>query len=397
MRWRAYLGDTMTGLVGAPIDLPNFSWSVSVSDSSLSTTKDKNVGADTVSSLTVPWAAVPGDTPTLRSAALAPARRSIVLCRDLGDGTLGVPILWGAIGPRRDSWLDTSFDLDSALTLLDSRYMVREGVYGAGDASTSPDQIYLSGLSLRGIASEVGHQCTNAKPAGALPIDWTYRGEPGDHERTYEAFNIANLSGKAIFEKLANVLGGPDMQFRPYLADPQHVRLAFLAGSDADVVLGQSVVHSLRLFPGGGDLQDATLDHAGPIMRVYGSGSGTDAAQITHLSADLALAQLGDPWPLVEATFADSDADDADLLARDTEARLAANCRPLMQLSGTLDCSDEHTPQPGEFWPGEVFEVSIDGFPTLPGGVYPMRLMEMSGDQTSRVKLVFDVMDNPIY
>lgn len=397
MKWQAYLGDTMTGLVGAPIDLPNFSWSVSVSDSSLSTTKDKNVGVDAVSSLTVPWSAIPGETSTARSAAVAPSRRSITLCRDPGNGSIGVPILWGALGQRRDTWLDTSFDLDSALTMLDSRHLVREGVYGSGENATSPDVISLSGLSLRGIASEVGYQCTNAKPAGVLPIDWTYRGEPGDHERTYKAFTIQNLSGKAILEKLANVLGGPDMQLRPYLADSQHVRLRFLAGSDADVYLGQQTMHSLRIWPGGGDLQNVIVDHAGPIMRVYGSGSGTDAAQITHLSEDLTLAQLNDPWPLVEATFADSDADDADLLARDTEARLAANCRPLMQLSGTLDCSDEHTPQPGEFWPGEVFEVSIDGFPSLPDGVYPMRLMEMSGDQTSRVKLVFDVMDNPIY
>ncbi|GAA2184928.1 hypothetical protein GCM10009785_34730 [Brooklawnia cerclae] len=308
-----------------------------------------------------------------------------------------MPILWGMIGPRRDSWLDTTFDLDSVLTILDDRYMVREGVYGAGANATSPDQIYLSGLSLRGIASEVGWQCTAAKPAGVLPVDWTYRGEAGDHERTYEAFNVANLSGKSILEKIAATSGGPDMQWRPYMADSQHVRLAFVAGSDADVFLGQTAVHSLRLFPGGGDLQSVTIDHASPVMRVYGSGSGTDAAQITHLSEDLTLARLRDPWPLREASYADSDQDRTDLLTRDTDAVLAANSRPLIQLSGTLDCSDEHAPQPGEFWPGEVFELAIDGFPSLPDGVYPMRLMEMSGDQTSRVSLIFDATDDPIY
>ena len=37
--WRTYLADTMTGAVGAPIELPSFRWSLSVSDSSLQTTR----------------------------------------------------------------------------------------------------------------------------------------------------------------------------------------------------------------------------------------------------------------------------------------------------------------------------------------------------------------------
>ena len=39
----AYIVDTIAGRILAPIDLPSFSWSVSVSDSSLATTKDKGV------------------------------------------------------------------------------------------------------------------------------------------------------------------------------------------------------------------------------------------------------------------------------------------------------------------------------------------------------------------
>ena len=43
MAWRAYVVDTISGQIMCPIDLPNFSWSVSVADSSLSTTKSKGV------------------------------------------------------------------------------------------------------------------------------------------------------------------------------------------------------------------------------------------------------------------------------------------------------------------------------------------------------------------
>lgn len=54
MAWRAYVVDTISGQLLCPIDLPNFSWSVSVADSSFSTTKSKGVGQGEVSGLKVP-------------------------------------------------------------------------------------------------------------------------------------------------------------------------------------------------------------------------------------------------------------------------------------------------------------------------------------------------------
>lgn len=395
MTWRAWLGDTMTGLITAPIDLARFTWSISVSDSSLSTVTDKNVGAEQVSSLVVPWSAVPGATAQDKAAAIAPSRRCLVLCWDTGDGGLGTPILWGAIGQRSDTYSDTTFALDSMMALLEGRFAVREGTFATGPGGTSPDRVDLTGLSFRAIASRVGRLCTSAKPGGQLPVDWDWLEEPGTHERTYKAFEIGGLSGASILTKITNVIGGPDLTFRPYPADEQHVRLKFLAGSDADVFLGQDVVHSMRVFPGGGDLDDVRVDHAGPVMRVYGTGAGTDEAQVCALSEDLTLVGLSDPWPLCEASVSFSDADTLEVLREATDARLAGNCRPLMQLSGTLDVADEHSPRPGDLWPGELVEISLDGFPTLPDGVYQMRLMEMSGDHTTKVRLTFDVADNP--
>ena len=39
----------------------------------------------------------------------------------------------------------------------------------------------------------------------------------------------------------------------------------------------------------------------------------------------------------------------------------------------------------------------LDMVTTLPDGVYRCRLMEMGGDQSTRARLTFDVMDDPIY
>ena len=39
--WSAFLFDSMTGLLAEQVDLPSFSWALSVGDCSLSTTRDK--------------------------------------------------------------------------------------------------------------------------------------------------------------------------------------------------------------------------------------------------------------------------------------------------------------------------------------------------------------------
>ena len=50
----------------------------------------------------------------------------------------------------------------------------------------------------------------------------------------------------------------------------------------------------------------------------------------------------------------------------------------------------------GSIWPGETLDVAIDGFPDWPDGTYRMRLMQMSGDHTSLVKLKFAPVADPL-
>lgn len=404
MTWTHYLYDTTTGLLGSPIDLPAFQWSVSVSDSTLSTTRDKGVGEDDVSGLKVPWSAVPGSTPAARNAALMAGKRSIVsMWRPAGadPSSPGIPIVTGCIEPRTDTWNDTSFSLLSTMQQLAYRIVVPEGRFGMDEGGTSRSSITVNG-SYRAIACEAIRLATSAKPGGALPIDLPYAGEDGTRTRTWATWNVQNLSCLDVLTKLSNVQAGPDMQFRPYLADAQHVRQRFVAASDGDVYLGQDVMHSLRAFPGGGDVDDLTITRAAPIQRVYMTGAGTDEATLCTLAEDRTLIEMMDPWPLRESAKSDTDLDNIPLLTAHATATLNANSRPLMQASCTIDIADEDASGSplhplGSFWPGELFTVSISSYPSLPDGDYLMRLMQMKGDETSTVKLVFDIMDDPIY
>lgn len=136
-------------------------------------------------------------------------------------------------------------------------------------------------------------------------------------------------------------------------------------------------------------------------MRVYATGAGADSGTMCCQSEDLTLVNREDPYPLRETTTSSTDSKTYELLAATANGLLNANRVPLMQLSGDIDVNDcDSTGLPlhplGSFWPGEMFDIAIDGFPDLPDGVYPMRLMQMSGDETGKVTLKFDPVREPV-
>lgn len=536
MSWSAYLYDTMTGLLAQKIDIPSFSWSMSVSDSSFTTTMGKDVGVDEVSGLQLPWSQIPGVDAAAKASALQPYKRGLVLFWRTGRedaDSLGTPVLAGALGVRSSTRQDVSLPFVSMLTVLGDRYLVHENGFGSGKNHTSPGVWRYENLSYRALACAVIQACTSGKPGGQLPIDLPYLGEGGTHslpvesgdtdssssnarkakwrtntadgyvettvdgdettvteshtsEQTavktvtenytytnskgvkttrsrtsdktittgktvtvkttvtqnleeyakvtvttstttysydsdgnqtgsststdgphvsyttrqsvteYNDYNIANHSCAQILKNIASTDGGPDMQFRPYQSDSQHIRFRFEAGSDGDVFLRNKQELSLDSSPYGGTLESVKIDRAAPVMRVYGAGSGTDTATLCAMSEDLSLcSRMNDPWPLRESVLTGSDVKMYEQLKGRTDSQLAATRYPLAQFTGVLDADDVDTAgnllHPlGSFWPGETFHVAVEGFPDWPDGVYVMRLMQMSGDETSKVTLKFD-------
>ena len=542
--WVFFLYDTTTGLLAQQIDVPAFTWSMSVSDASFSTSKDKGVGEDDLSGLELPWGQIPGVDAAARASALMPYKRGIVaFWHSQADdpNNPGRPILAGALGVRRSTQQDVSMPFVSILGLLEDRYLVHEGRFGKGPGNSSPDEFRWVNLSYRALACETIRQCTETKPGGTLPIDLPYVGEHGTHqlpevsgdeedkpesgektvkkvnksdgwvqttveadkttvvdhtekvtsktvtvkekytvwqkgkrvvrtrdkqktirtgrtvtevktetkpkgsyrvektvtktvttysydgngketgstkrtegptttveqkpiEVTYRDFNVVNHRCADILRAIANSAGGPDMQFRPYLTeDGQHIRFRFLAGSDGDVFLYQDKRLSLSYAAGeAGTLENVSVDRAQPVQRVYGVGAGTGSGTLTYLAEDLTLVSQTDPWPLVEYTYQDSKAEEITVLRSGATGLLQANGRPLMQVKGEINAFDmDASGMPlhalGSFWPGEMFDISIQGFPDVPDGVYAMRLMQMSGDETGKVELTFDITTDPVY
>ena len=396
MAWRCCLFDTVTGRLAEPIDVPSMSWSLTVSGCSARTERDE--GGDGLSEvagtgLTLPWPAVPGADRQARMRAVASYRRGIVLMWD------GAPVVAGAIGDRTDTAADTTFDLVGPMDLLASRYLGGVGYFGQAKGSKTKWTLSYRDKSLRGIAADVVRRCTEEKDGGELPIDLPYVGEDGSHDRTYRGYNVQNNSCQKILDEIASVEGGPDIQLRPYLADEAHLRWRMEAGSDSEPALrGGSPTPLIQCTSGGsgGTAYGLSVAWQGPVMRVWGTGAGQDEGTLCHLADDLALCERDDPWPLVEATESDADWDTAALVRSHTEEALERQRMPLCQISCKVQAADPANPVvPGRVWPGQRVDLVVEGFPSLPDGVYALRLMEMAGNLGGEVTLTFDPIDDP--
>ncbi|KAE8130207.1 MULTISPECIES: hypothetical protein [Bifidobacterium] len=407
MTWHHYLTEARTGLITKEIDIPSFSGSMTVSSFGFSTT-EKGTGTDGENSLTLPFSQfdqhdeygniISRATPSEINALIGMGRagQATTWSYDGCANPLGIPILWGALADREDHWLDTTFSLSCTMDLLDSRLAVRDGAYHDG---TSTDTLSWQGLSLRGLAAELGSLATEQKNYGQLPIRWNYRGEQGNHQRnSYSAWNIQNLNIKTLLTNLSNTENGPDMGFRPTWADNTHIINDFIAASDGDIYLAASKTPpTFTVSPYGGTLEVTSLSWLPPIQRWYGTGAGTDASTITALAEDISqLSSKNDPPILYEATYSDTDITDQQLLKSKLLARLAARKQPIAQLTGTVNLDDQMpNGQPihplGSFWPGERINADINGFRTLSDDRYPLRLMEIDFNQSHNVTLKTDV------
>lgn len=390
--WSCQLFDTRTGLLAEPIDIPNVSWSVSVSDCSLSTTKDKGTGEGELNSLTLPWEAVPGEDSAAKCRAIASYKRGLVLSWD------GVAVVAGLIGERKDGWLDTSFDIISPMSLLESRYVIQENTFGAATGGTTISSLRWTNLSYRAIACRIVQAATSAKPGGALPLYLPYTNESGSRTREYYGYNVQNNDAAKLLKELTNVNNGPDIQFRPEFTSDQYMRWTLYAGSDSEPkFLGNTPTVALTAFPGGGTAENVYVAHDGATHRVYQTGAGQDQATLGYLAQNLAMVNRLDPYPLVETVKSDSDLDNLNLVKSHANASLNNLDYPICQVTCEVNIADPLNPvKPGLVWAGEPVDLAIEGHPALPDGMYNMRLMEMAGDLGTQVTLIFDVMADPL-
>lgn len=219
---------------------------------------------------------------------LMPVKHGIMALYD------GRPIEGGPIGENVDIDPDGyRLTVDSFSKLLRDRYLVPEDF-------TPTKQITAKGRALGALAMralEVGM----AKPSGGLPVELPPV-EVGTDSQIWKAYNVASLSVLEKIESLADVDGGPDIAFRPKVADDSHFVWEAQHGTSTQPYLGQSVVQDWE--EGSPDVESLTarLSAAHVAHRVYAVGGGNDVSTPVEREQDLPR----DGWPLIERVVTDS-------------------------------------------------------------------------------------------
>jgi len=408
MTWRPWLTDLQTGFLRVPVDIPQFSWSVTVKDTALVTTPDHGVGnffETAATGLTIPLGDLPATTSAERFSLIAPGRTGLALLweteQDHRDSRPGTPLLWGGIDVPETTPKDVSFALQSIYQLMSERYLINERKFENGK---STNKIVWNNYSKRALAAKAG-KFALSKPGGQLPIDWQYLNEKhirqaGDDSTAYRlaisAWNVGNSSVQHWYDELSSGADGVDLQFRPYLTeDQQHVRSLFVAGSDNEHYLNQSSFNAFQWTPQGGTCEAVSVKFTKPINRVYATGSGTDAGTLTGFAEDLALLNKDIGYGIVEEAISNTDLNTASSVKSLAKGMLGGNSRPRMQISFDWFLNDNGVPSIGSFWPGEELSLYLEDYPFLPDGTYKLRAQQFSGDRSAKVHVVTDIVRTP--
>jgi len=253
-----------------------------------------------------------------------------------------------------------------------------------GWAGFNTDLLTYSGLSLGTIAKRVVAACQQKK-GGQLPISYALEDMVGGHERNYKSFNVSNISGDDVLTKLSNVIGGPDIMFRPRLLRPDLLTFDLWTGTDAQPRIYQQYSPVWDTTPSKGMVSNVNVIVTGTYQtsRVYATGAGQDEGTLIQVVTDETLLQQ--EYPLLETVVNEGSSENPDVVMGHALSGLDTNNGPLLEIQMTVR-TDGVIPL-GTFWPGDLVEIVTKGWLSLPDGANRMRLLSITGDHTNNVKI----------
>ncbi|MCW1803881.1 hypothetical protein [Brachybacterium squillarum] len=361
MTWRTYLGRTMTGTLGTLLDVSAGSVGMSL-----------NAHDDV--QVTCSRASLDGVDPVFRS------YRSGCLVVTYEDATGRERIISAApisAAPTEDRKAGTvSFTGKGPGWLLEDRVLLDKDYSVAAAKDLRKATIRFHGDTWPSIVGEIV-RLAMLKPGGWLPIVTPPR-ETGTRQHTYEGWNLANNGAWKRIQEITEVIGGPDVAFRPRWTDDAHTAFEWelLVGNDQQQTLPQdnTVVWDGTSPEGDVATIDVATDATGVAHRVYATGAGegkTIALEVAQASA------LAEYMPLVEKVISDSDAEaDKSGVSTLLQSKAAAGIatQQLDQIDLTVHADPLDKPA-GTWWCGELARVVTEGWLDVPDGEHLLRMI----------------------
>lgn len=359
MSWVIHLVETTSGQVGRTLDPASGSWSIELNKI--------DSGSVTVAK---------ADLAGINRSWFSPWWGSVVFSYVTDDGQV-IPWCGGPIisWPAED--VDTiTLDWRGIREVLAHRHMEKDYAH--------------RGLSLGAIAWEVVRAGMD-KPGGGLPI---VHGSPYEqlkpgHQRTYEAWNLANNECDKRLTEISNVINGPDIMFRPRWANPgmTAVEWVMVHGTSWDVSIAQDTHMVWDTTAAATHVTDPSIvsDGSQIATRVWGTGAGEGAGTTITRAESLTLVKAG--LPFLETVISDSDQAKAEPIRQKCLGALAESRQMVDQLSVSVYAA--HPPTPVGTWHvGDDVTVGLgEGWLSIPAGERSMRIIKASGDLSEIVKV----------
>lgn len=363
--WTAHLFQVTTGRIGPRINFESLTWSMELNGSETITAdlrkSDLPVGLNLEYWLSPWWAGI------------------VVFYN-------GTPIVAGPILTRpSESFATVSVGCGGIRSILAKRLATQEFTDWS---ELNKSTVSYSGLGLGTIAKRVVTDVMN-KRGGALPISFAVPDETAangaDHERNFRGFNVQNISVDDILEKLSNVLNGPDIMFRPKILRDNILTFEMWTGTENQPRIYQSQTHVWDTVPERGQVVGMSNIVTGTYQtnRTFSIGAGQDEGILIKVNTD--DAPLQKQYPLLETVVNVGNSENAELVNSYGISGLQSNSLPLLEVQMTMRA--DGTSPIGSFWPGDMVEVVTKGWISLPDGVTRMRLLSISGDDSTHIKV----------
>lgn len=229
------------------------------------------------------------------------------------------------------------------------------------------------------------------KPGGKLPIVRGTPHEEGIWDMTYYGWNLANNSVDKLLTERSEIIGGPDIMFRPRWVEGKYQRQiewVMVWGTKLNPLIPQTRTPDFDTTATQSEVATASLTSSARNLRhkVWYTGSGEGEGIVRVSAQDLSGVEQGQPF--LEQVFSESDTDSADSLQRRAAGALAVSSQMVDQL--TMGVSTTSTKNPlGTFFVGDMATVTLKDWINIPDGTRQMVIIKMNGSLDSTVTLDF--------
>ncbi|MEO7018351.1 MAG: hypothetical protein ABI067_17725 [Leifsonia sp.] len=368
--YQAFVCETVTGNYLSPLDCNIKSWKRELTGADMATV-DLNPGAITTANrdllrlLTTPW-------------------RTLLIIEWINPGEIvGTPVYAGPFVADSFDGSVVTLNASSIRAILAKRKLINwTGPYQTQVTGWSNMSLGSIGISLTQFAcSQAGESLPILFPSTETDTDPT-------HVKNYNGYNLKNAD--SALTDLGGLINGPEFDFQPVWADVNRsgIRFQMRAGTNEQPNLTSPTPISYDATQPGSAVQKLTYlrDASQVVTRQWGNGSGTDVDTLMSTATNATLVNAG--WPVLEGQKDHKSETIQVQLDKAVAGDLAVAQNPIIQFGLVVDGSQK--PFLGTYPLGATAMVNVRNHiwvPDSPAAGYPMRVIAMSGDSSTKVTL----------